>query len=211
MKQVSGMSDTEWFTGEPDPAAWDHEVWQRLVESTGNRQSGWRLPVLGTVSNGEPRQRIVVLRQVDAVARTLLVHTDIRSAKIDEISTQPKGSWLFYDATNQVQLQLTGVVQIHSDDDVADSLWASETDASLRGYLGPLAPGTPCPQPEVNLPQDVRHRIPSRDELAEARCNFAVLSCQIQSAELVVLRQSGNLRARFGYSGEEADAHWVAP
>ena len=205
------MSDALWFSGELDLDEWDREIWQRLVEGASDRNSGWRLPVLGTALNGKPRQRIVVLRQVDAASRTILVHTDIRSAKIEEISSEPVCSWIFYDAANQVQLQLAGEVRIHTDDDVADSLWCSETETSLRGYLAPLSPGTRCSEPETNLPDNVKDRIPSRDELAAAKKNFSVLSCRIRSAEVVVLRRSGNLRAKFDYSNEELDAHWVAP
>ena len=204
------MSGESWFSGEPDLAVWEREIWRRLEASVGDRNSGWRLPVLGTCSATGVRQRVVVLRGATPKSRTVLAHTDARSAKVAEISRQPAVSLLFYDAANQVQVQLTGAARIHFDDDVANSLWESETEASLRGYLGPLAPGVRCSHPETNLPDSVGKHL-RRGELSGARRNFVVISCEVERAELVVLRRSGNLRALFDYTSNEIEASWLAP
>ncbi|MEQ9408873.1 MAG: pyridoxamine 5'-phosphate oxidase family protein [Fuerstiella sp.] len=188
------------------------ECWRRLQLSVADRDSGWRLPVLATVDARGLRQRTVVLRGVNADDRIIRAHTDIRSDKIASLRSHPNASWLFYDHRWKSQLQLTGHITIHTDDPVADRLWDEESEQSLRGFLAPLPPGTRCDGPTVNLPEELRNRSPERDELAVGRQNFAVLQCNVQSAEWVLLRSDGNLRARFVYV-EQNDclAEWLAP
>ena len=188
------------------------DCWSELQRAVDDRSSGWRLPVLATTEPSGCRQRVVVLRAVDVKRRTLFAHTDVRSAKVESIRQQPLVSWLFYDAGLQSQLQLQGTATIHTDDETADRFWQSEPESSLRGYLAPHAPGVVSGTADINLPDNVRGRIPQRDELAAGRQNFAVISCVVRAAEWLLLQQSGNLRARVVYdeSGQQA-AEWVCP
>lgn len=187
------------------------DCWQSLEKSTRVRDCGWRLPVLGTAGDRGIRQRIVVLRKVVPLERRLLVHTDARSPKIDAIQQDSQVSWLFYDHAAMSQLQVEGTTTIHTNDDVADRLWASEPEASLRGYMAPLRPGTDCDTHEFNLPESVIGRIPERSQLQSARDNFAVVSCEVQSIEWLLLRREGNLRARFEYLPDGVKQQWLAP
>jgi len=186
--------------------------WSELDRGVTDREFGWRRPVLGTSEPGGCRQRVVVLRSVDAKHRTLFIHTDIRSAKVASIQRQPSVSWLFYDAAAMVQLQLNGTATLHTADATADRFWNSEPESSLRGYLAPYSPGTACQQPEPNLPEFVINRIPSRDELIAGRDNFAVISCVVETMEWLLLRRQGNLRARFCYQPTGTmTSEWLAP
>ena len=188
------------------------DCWTELQRAVDDRSSGWRLPVLATAEASACRQRVVVLRAVDARPRTLFAHTDVRSAKVESIRQQSLVSWLFYDVRLQSQLQLQGTATIHTDDETADRFWQSEPESSLRGYLAPHAPGVVSSTADVNLPYDVRGRIPHRDELAAGRQNFAVISCVVHAAEWLLLRQSGNLRARFACENPgQLTAEWVYP
>lgn len=205
------MSSNEWFSGEPNLKAWEAEIWQNLHRSANDKDSGWRLGNLGTSNEGLVRQRIVVLRKVAPDLRTIFAHTDVRSAKIETITSNSNCSWLFYDLKHQVQLHLSGTTQIHTVDNVAETMWQEEAESSLRGYLGHLAPGTLTEEPEHNLPDMFRDRLPDRQELTAARKNFAVLQCRVTSAEIVVLNRSGNLRAYFDYSADTPQMSWMAP
>lgn len=189
----------------------DADCWRLLEQAVHERQCGWRLPVLATVNQHQCRQRTVVLRGVDSSQRRILAHTDIRSGKIAAIRDNGRVSWLFYDLNRKVQLQLTGQATIHADDEVADRVWRQESESSLRGYLAPSRPGTVCRHPDVNLPPDMRDRIPRRDELSAARSNFSVISCDVSSAEWLLLRSIGNLRARFSYAADgTCSAEWLS-
>ena len=186
------------------------ECWLRLSESIQDRNSGWRLPVLATETDNGLRQRILVLRHVDTEQQKLFAHTDLRSAKVAQIQRQPNVTWLFYDQSQQVQLHVHSMVSIHTNDDIADRFWASEPTSSLRCYLGHQAPGTVCRQPEHNLPDCVRGRIPDRSEVQPGRTNFAVIVAQVTEIEWLKLNQQGNLRARF-FPFDNHPSEWLAP
>ena len=201
-----------WFASVNNLDAINQLIWTRLQDAVSDQTSGWRLPVVATADpTGTTRQRIVVLRSVDLQNRTLFAHTDLRSAKVAAMQTHPVSSWLFYDADQQVQLQATGTARIHTNDDIADRLWDSEADSSLRGYLAPLAPGTRCDEATTNLPPEFHNRVPDRSELVEARQHFAVISCTVNRLEWLALRRKGNLRAVFNYSDDTITADWLAP
>ena len=187
------------------------DCWRSLRNAVSSRDCGWRLPVLATQSSGDVRQRIVVLREVDIQQRLLLAHTDFRSPKVAALRDTQSVSWLFYDHTAMSQLQITSTASIHHADEVADRVWQSEPESSLRGYLAPIVPGTVVNGPSCNLPDKVMGRIPDRDELAAARTNFAVIQCEVETIEWLTLSREGNLRARFRYSNDEVHADWLAP
>jgi len=209
---MADAATSEHFSNLIDPGTIEADCWSLLQAAVQDKSCGWRLPVLATCANGELRQRTVVLRKIDAHSRRLFVHTDLRSPKCNCIRSNSDVSWLFYDATRHVQLQLTGRATIHTDDDVADRIWHDEAESSLRGYLAPYVPGTERPAPETNLPNAVRQRIPDRSELTSARANFAVISCVVGAADWLLLRPDGNLRARFTYEdGATSTMDWLAP
>jgi pyridoxamine 5'-phosphate oxidase len=188
------------------------DCWGLLQAAVHDKSCGWRLPVLATCSHGELRQRTVVLRKVDAQSRMIFVHADVRSPKIKSIDGNQNVSWLFYDAMRQVQLQLMGLATVHTDDDIAEQVWQDETEFSLRGYMAPYVPGSVRLSPESNLPDEIRHSVPDRVQLSAARANFAVISCSIDTADWLLLRPEGNLRARFIYEGSSVShADWLAP
>ena len=209
---MADAATSEHFNNLIDLRSIEADCWNLLQAAVHDKSCGWRLPVLATSANGQLRQRTVVLRKTDAPARRIFVHTDLRSPKCNSVLSNPRVSWLFYDAVRQVQLQLTGPATIHTDDDVADRIWHAEAESSLRGYLAPYVPGTVRPAPESNLPNTVRERIPDRSELTSARANFVVISCVVDAADWLLLRPDGNLRARFAYEdGAVSTADWLAP
>jgi pyridoxamine 5'-phosphate oxidase len=188
------------------------DCWRLLQAAVPDRSCGWRLPVLATCANDEVRQRTLVLRKVDAPSHRIFAHTDVRSPKLKSIRSNPNVSWLFYDANRQVQLQVTGFATVHTDDNVAEQIWHDEPESSLRAYLAPYVPGRIRPAQESNVPDEVRERIPDRHELSTARANFAVISCEVDTADWLLLRANGNLRARFTYeSGAISTVDWLAP
>lgn len=209
------MADTttfDHFSDVTDLDGIEAGCWRLLQAAVQDKSCGWRLPVLATCSNGEVRQRTLVLRKVDAPGRRIFVHTDVRSPKYNSIRSNPNVSWLFYDAVRQVQLQLTGFATVHTDDDVADGIWRDEAESSLRGFLAPFVPGSVRPEPESNLPNSIRQSIPDRRQLSAARDNFAVISCLVATADWLLLQADGNLRARFRYEGgATSTADWLAP
>ncbi len=199
------------FSDSEDLQEIESACWKLLTCSVGDRSADWRLPVLGTTWQGRARQRTVVLRDVDADTRHLVFHSDIRARKLVEITTNSRVSLLFYDRQRQVQLSLSAIATVHQTDRVADELWSSESIASLRGYLAPFAPGTEFDVPETNLPADLREHLPDATRIQAGRKNFAALVLTVTNADCVMLRRSGNLRAKFDYSARNVRRSWLAP
>lgn len=188
------------------------DCWKLLARAAVDAKSDFRLPILATQSPSAAAQRIVVLRSVDAESGTLLIHTDVRSTKVQHLKTNPLAALLFYDRTKKVQLRVAAVASIHTDDDVADQLWQAESATSLKGYLGPIAPGTHCDEMEHNLPPEFIETIPDRSQLEAARPNFAAVSFQVTHFEWLKLNRLGHLQAQFSFAEDRTVARtWTAP
>ena len=188
------------------------DCWKLLGRAAVDAKSDFRLPILGTQSPTAAAQRIVVLRSIDAESRTLLIHTDVRSAKVQHLKANPFAALLFYDKAKKVQLRVIAVATIHTDDDVANQLWQSESATSLKGYLGPIAPGTHCADLEYNLPPEFIEAIPDRSQLEVARPNFAAVRFQVTQFQWLKLNRSGHLQAEFNYAeGQSVSRTWTAP
>lgn len=190
----------------------ESDCWKLLVRAAADAKSDFRLPVLGTQTPTSTAQRIVVLRATDAEARTLLIHTDARSAKVRQLKNHPVAALLFYDKAKKVQLRVTAAATIHTDDEIADQLWQSESATSLKGYLGPLTPGSVCATAEHNLHPEFLESIPDRSQLEVARPNFATIRFQVVQFDWLQLNRSGHLQAQFTYAeGQSVARTWTAP
>lgn len=187
------------------------DCWKLLCAAPQDRVGGWRVPVLATSGEAVPRQRSVVLRHVDRESRKIFVHTDVRSPKVAVIRANPLVSWLFYDATRGVQVQLVGEATVQTSESDTQWLWDQEPVGSLRGYLAPYSPGHICDHRESNLLVDSETKL-SRDDLARGRCNFGVICSTPKTLEVLVLRTFGSVRAIYSYeNGSLISANWMAP
>jgi pyridoxamine 5'-phosphate oxidase len=215
------------FTNKNSLETIESDLWILLKTACTERNHGWRLPVLATQAGHSIRQRTIVLRDVLPDHRRLLFHTDLRSPKIAQIQMNPNASLLFYDHASAVQLQVSGQVSVETYSPQADRLWEISPPESLRSYLAPQTPGTPADNPDDNLPESVRGRIPERSEIEPGRCHFAILRFEVSDIEWLQLDREGNRRARFYYRNEPVqtldydpsptqvsrsfDAEWVCP
>ena len=185
-------------------------IWSELVRAAHEPAHGWYLPVLGSVFAGRCSLRTVVLRAVDAERRTLIVHTDRRSAKVEQIQASPHVAWLFYDTDTRTQLRVESMATLHFDDACADEQWRNSRLESRRTYLGPYQPGAIVAEPTINLPPELRNRPPTSEEVQPGRRNFAVISAQVLSIEWLLLQQTGNLAARFELNPQGGiDSTWL--
>ena len=58
------------------------EVWRQLEQATQDKEHAWRTPVLAIINGQEADARTVVLREIDARDRRLLIYTDERASKV---------------------------------------------------------------------------------------------------------------------------------
>lgn len=181
-------------------------TWSLLQAGVESAAHPFHTTCLATLTAAGPTQRTVVLRHVDATSRMLLCHTDVRSAKVDQIHEDPRASWLFYDSAMKLQLRFTGTLTLHADDVLADSRWASTTATSRACYNTDIEPGRFLKAPAAAPPI-------TRDEaaLTQAKRHFAVVACRVKTLDWLFLDRAGHRRAQFRWSDDDLAAHWVAP
>ena len=115
--------------------------WVLLDESVQSSSGPMRFPVLATTSNNTVDARVLVLRRVDKVGRTLEFHTDKRSAKISQIESDADMIWVFYDPVNKLQLRARGTGAICTNQTLIESRWRALNLHTQRAYAQELAPG----------------------------------------------------------------------
>ena len=65
-------------------------AWTLILRGTVDHKSPARHPTFGTIGlQGMPELRTVVLRQADQKSASLEVHTDLKSAKVKELKSNP--------------------------------------------------------------------------------------------------------------------------
>ena len=186
-------------------------IWKMLDRGVSNYRDPCHWPVLGTAGPKGPELRCVILRGFSRSDRILLCHTDARAAKVREIARCSKVSWLFYHLKKKVQLRITGHATLHAEDDFADRQWAASRLASRLNYCATKPPGTPVDNPLSGWPNFLFHKAPTLLVTEKGRQHFAVISCRFDAIDWLVLRLSGNRRARFKWDEAGLHAEWLVP
>jgi pyridoxamine 5'-phosphate oxidase len=184
---------TEWWLSLPTLL---DQVWLRLGRGVVDRKADARHPVLATTGAAGPEARIVVLRQADRAVASVSIYTDLRSAKITELTQEPRASLLVWEQKARLQIRLRVHVKLKSGQGAAEQ-WQRVPLAARNVYGSQPSPGTPMDHPE----QLIAHTNPDA---------FAVLMCHITEIETLYLGQDLHRRAKF--NAETAWAgQWLAP
>lgn len=193
------------------PAALD-AAWALLATGVRDRHSLAHTPVVATLgTDGEPRQRVMVLRRAERPTRSLTFHTDRRSDKVGEFARDDRVSVLIYDPRANTQLRLDGCAAITGAGPTVDASWETSTLWARRCYLADPAPGRICAAPTSGLPSAVEGRTPTEAETLPGRINFARLDILLHGIEWLHLAHDGHRRARFRWTGADWAGVWLAP
>ncbi len=191
------------------PAIWA-DIWRRLL--AGAHSSRISAHLLTVASAGEIAgidQRTMVLRAASAEACTLRFHTDLRSPKVAGIMRDPWVAVHHYDPAAKIQLRMQGTAAIETDSAEADQAWAQATASSRRCYLA-APPSVPSKVPTSGLPAALEGRVPSLEETAAGRAQFAILRIMLEQIEWLHLAHDGHRRARFHIS-DGWHGIWLTP
>jgi pyridoxamine 5'-phosphate oxidase len=172
------------------------QVWERLVRGVHDRRAAARHPTLATVApDGIPEARTVVLRAAIATTANLDVYTDVRSAKVASLRSNPRAILHIWDTSAHLQLRIDATAEILTGGAVA-GIWARVPDVSRQSYGTIPAPGEPIPDALAYG----KHADPQ---------SFAVLRFTVQVIDALHLGRD-HRRARFaranGWAGQ-----WLVP
>ena len=163
------------------------------------------------MDGNKPEVRTVILRGFSEKDRKLICHCDARTPKVSQIRDNPKVSWLFYHPEKWIQLRLSGIAVVHTDDKTAESQWEKVRLTSRINYCAENPPGSPAENPTSGLPDFLRDKAPKLFDHPEARKNFAAIVCRFDQMDWLLLKLTGHRRARFHWQDNRIDASWVIP
>jgi pyridoxine/pyridoxamine 5'-phosphate oxidase len=200
------------------------EAWRLLLDAPANRHNPLHTPVVATLNaQGQPTQRVMVLRGVDRAARCFRFHTDWRSTKAqllrqEEPLIPPFASVLGYHAHSKIQLRLEGTVQVHQEGALVDAAWESSKPNSRRCYLAELGSGTPSQSPTSGLNAHWEAHFPTLEQSEPGRAHFAILLFYATRLEWHYLAHQGHRRALFTWEnvphageGGQWQGTWLVP
>lgn len=178
-----------------DLAAIEAALWRELDAATRDPQHDWRTPALATRDGETPQVRTVVLREVDAAQRRVVVYSDARAAKVAELQACPHAAMLLWSPRLGWQLRLALEVAVRTDGVAVTSRWARvKMTPHARDYLSAHAPGRPLQAPGEAPPPG-------------ERAHFAVLEAEVRAIDWLELHPDGHRRARFAAH----EARWLQP
>lgn len=183
--------------------AHEQNTWDTLETAVTSRTSVFRYPVLSSVDeNGRPQSRTVVLRAVNASARVLEFHTDVRSPKWQELANNPFATAVAYSQETQVQLRFDGLTTLYNPGSKeAAAAWAALSASSQQSYTGG-PPGDDLPQSGT-----------ASNETSGGQEILGVICFRVEQLDWVRLAPENNQRALFTYdeTGELKTSSWITP
>lgn len=172
--------------------------WQQLAACAGDKAHAWRVMGLATLDGDAVDLRSVVVREVDAAARTLMFFTDARSPKVAQIAQQPRAALLAWSPALSWQLRLRVRLAVETSGLAVSSRWTRlKLSPAAQDYLAPLPPGAA-----------LHGALPSHAPVLDNRHHFAVVLAQVQAMDWLELHPGGHRRARFDAEG---GGQWVTP
>ena len=172
-----------------------HEINRGALES----KHPFRYVVFNTYSKSIAT-RYVVLRKIDH-ALNLLIYTDSRSRKVEQIKLDNQVQLLFYHPKKKCQVIVQGKATVHHQDEVSKKHWKNVQGQGKRAYAPTIAPGKTIQEPKEAFEWD--YDVDDK--------YFTVISLAPFEIEMLQLNGSEHLRARFTQSEDDWNKQWIAP
>lgn len=181
------------------------QAWACMAAGAGPGRSRFSMVQVASIGqDGAPRARTVVIRAVDAEARTLAFHTDRRSPKVAELRTDPRVTIIGYDMEAGQQVRIQGDARLHIGDSEAMAAWGGVRGDARVNYRGSYAPGQVLDDPQAAV------AAPS-DDPKIGFDKFCRVVIKAQTIDWLNLAANGHRRAVHVWSGSRWDSAWVAP
>ena len=187
------------------------KIWDLLTKGLKNRDSSFHIPVFVCGDQNKSDGRIVVLRGVDKNEKKIWFHSDIRSKKIKTLKSNLKGTFLFYDKSEKIQLRIFGNIKINYQNNITKNSWQKTTLMSRQCYLGENSPGSDSLVATSGLTEDIDNLKFTINESEIGYKNFCVIETYIKSIEWLYLAAKGHRRAYFYINKNSLEKKWLIP
>ncbi len=183
-----------------------------LERAVKDRNHDYRIVNVASVNaNATAEVRAVVLRKFDAARRSIIFHTDIRSAKVQQIRENPQITIHAYSKSLKTQLRFKAFAHVHNMDELAGARWADTKDQGRKCYSGKLAEGTELAEAGDGL-DGVQGRAMTDADQVRAKENFAVIVCNYSALDYLYLDSVGHIRAELEWDAQgEMAGKWLVP
>lgn len=200
-----------------DHTAFFERAWTLLRRGAVDKRHGFSLGTFTTMAPAGsylpsvPCSRTVVVRTVDSTTGTITCYTDVRSRKVDQLSSNPNAAWCLWDKRSNMQISAYGPVTI-AHDETTRQQYLSLPKHSRKAYATLTAPGTAVTTGSRNgLPEDWEDvDLKATDYGAE---HFAVLTTHLLSMDILELGRHGHRRLKASRDTITGDwsLTWVVP
>ncbi len=181
---------------ELESLAFDH-----LIRSNHDKRHPFRYVTLATTLNETAEQRMVVNRHFDRSAKSIIIYTDKRSGKVEQLHGSPMSSMLFWHSGQKIQIKMKLRASFWNADDCLIE-YKKYPEEIMHSYNTVDAPGT-----KINNLEKAHQW---RDQYSSDY--FQVIEFEILEMEVLKLQKKDHLRARYHYENDLLkDAVWLVP
>lgn len=185
------------------------DSWNKLA-TAGSKNAVFKNITLCNYAADGINAYTVVLRGAVASAGNIIIYTDYRSPKVDQLRLNNKVTVVAYSEEEKLQLILKGEAIVHYQDDVSERYWKESGYKGRRSYLAQPAPSTPVDKAADGLAYLNQKEFEEQDPAGYE--NFAVISIKADFMEYLQLNREGNRRAKFTRNeNEEWEGAWLIP
>ena len=179
--------------------------WAQLRRAAHDRHSEFRWLNIATVdATGAPQVRTVVLRDVDQNTRRVTFHTDRRSRKLAELSTQNTVALHFHSRRHAIQMRFAGLARSSSEHD-RSAAWLQLYENAKATYSQMMPSGSRLD------PRD-KNALDGPCNTTDGYSNFVVIDVSVSSIDWLELDTRGHRRALLTYRPSGGlEGAWVAP
>ena len=187
----------------------EHEVIRKLSRGCLDKRSPFRYLVFSTSKNDYVNSRIMVLRSFSSKNWELIVHSDKRSEKLDEIKTNNKVSINFWDKKQNFQIRMFG--EANEFDFQKEIVWNNLSAWSKRTYLTKSKPGSVSEKHTSGFDDKFLDSPPSQEDSKKGKKNFCQIKIEIRKLDVLILNREGYRRALFEVENKKLKKKWLIP
>lgn len=169
-------------------------VWARLEDGAHGSGPGKLLMLATARPDGGASARMLILRGADRGAASLSLYTHAASAKVAELTADPRATLLLWDPDAQLQARLRVTIDIEAGDTGA---WEDFGSGTRLNYARDPLPAEPIEAPDAIAP-------------TPDASLFRRLDARLEMIDALTLATEPHRRARYhahdGFTGE-----WIAP